>query len=101
MLHKIAHIYRYIREQESEEATELIINLLTNLNSNNTSCSSPIRLNIYIQQPTMHIETKTVPKDLNKYSLVHTRFVIMMRLASIPMDLGLYLSIPKLSSQGN
>ena len=32
MFHKIAQMYRYIREQESEEATELILNLHANLN---------------------------------------------------------------------
>ena len=42
MIHKIAQMYSDIQEQESEEATELIINLHTNLNSNHTSSSSPI-----------------------------------------------------------
>ena len=32
MFHKIAQMYRDIREQESEEATELILNLCDNLN---------------------------------------------------------------------
>ena len=39
MFHKIAKMYRYIREQENEEATKLILNLRSNLNSNNTSSS--------------------------------------------------------------
>ena len=63
MINKIAQMYRDIREQESEEATELIINLHTNLNSNHTSSSSPITPNISIQQPTMNLDPKTVPKD--------------------------------------
>ena len=32
VFHKIAQMYRDIREQESEEATELILNLCDNLN---------------------------------------------------------------------
>ena len=32
MFYKIAQMYRDIREQESEEATELILNLRANLN---------------------------------------------------------------------
>ena len=35
MFHKISQMYRYIREQESEEATEMILNLHAKLNSNN------------------------------------------------------------------
>ena len=64
MFHKIAHIYRDIREQESEKAREIFINFRSNLNSNNTSLSSPIRPNISIQQPKITLDTKTVPKDL-------------------------------------
>ena len=64
MFHKIAHMYRDIRKQESEETTELILNLCVNLNSNNTSFSSPITPKILIQQPTMILDPKTVPKDL-------------------------------------
>ena len=64
MLHKIAHMYRDIRKQESEEATELILNLCANLNSNNTSLPSPKRPSISIQQPTIPLDPKTVPKDL-------------------------------------
>ena len=41
-----------------------MINLCVNLNSNNTSFSSPITPNILIQQPTMILDPKTVPKDL-------------------------------------
>ena len=41
IFHKIAQMYRDIREQESEEATELILNIRSNLNSNNTTFSSP------------------------------------------------------------
>ena len=64
MFHKIAQMYRYIREQESEEATEQILNLRANLNSKNTSFSSPITPKISIQQPTMPLDPKTVPEDL-------------------------------------
>ena len=39
MFHKIAHMYRYIRKQESEEATLLIIHLRANLNTNDTPLS--------------------------------------------------------------
>ena len=53
-------------EQESEEATELIINLRANLKSNNTSLSSPITPNISIQHPTMPLDPKTSPKDLKE-----------------------------------
>ena len=64
MFHQIAQMYRYIREKESEEATELILNLRAKLNSNNTKLSSPITPKISIQQPTMPLDPKTVPKDL-------------------------------------
>ena len=37
MFHMIAQMYRDIREQEIEEATELILNIRANLDSNNTS----------------------------------------------------------------
>ena len=37
MFHKISQMYRDIRQQESEEATELILNLRENFNSNNTT----------------------------------------------------------------
>ena len=39
VFHKIAQMYRDIRKQESKEATELIIKLHFNLNSNHTSSS--------------------------------------------------------------
>ena len=65
IFHKIARIYRYIREQKSEEA-ELIINLRANLNSNNTSLSSPITPKISIQQKIMPLDPKTVPEDLKE-----------------------------------
>ena len=42
VFHKIAQMYRDIREKESEEATELILNIRVSLNSNNKSLSSPI-----------------------------------------------------------
>ena len=64
IFHKISHMYKDIREQESEESTELILNLHANLNSNHTSSSSPITPNISIQQPTMNLDPETVPKDL-------------------------------------
>ena len=66
MFHKIAQMYRYIREQESEESTELIINLSDNINSKNASLSSPITSKISIQQPTMTLDPKTVPEDLEE-----------------------------------
>ena len=66
MFHKIAQMYRNLRKQESEEATELILNLCANLNSKNTSSSSPITPKISIQQPTMPLDPKTVPKDLKE-----------------------------------
>ena len=37
MFHKIDQMYRDIREQESEEATELILNLCDKFNSNTTT----------------------------------------------------------------
>ena len=66
MFHKIAQMYRDIREQESEESKELILNLHANLNSNHTSSSSPIKPKISIQQPTMNLDPKTVPKYLKE-----------------------------------
>ena len=98
IFHKIDQMYRDIREQENEEATELIINLRANLNSNNTSLPSPIRPNIYIQKPTMPIDPPKVPKTSKKSSLVHTRFGIVMRSSLIPMDRGLEWSILTSSS---
>ena len=66
MFHKIAQMYRDIREQESEEATELILNVHANLNLKNTTLSSPITPMILIQQQTMTLDPKTVPKDLKE-----------------------------------
>ena len=66
MFHEIAQMYIYIREQESEEATELILNLRANLKSNNTTLSSPRTPKISNQQPTMPLDPKTVPKDLKE-----------------------------------
>ena len=66
MFHKIAQMYRDIREQESEEATEPILNLRANVNSQNTSLSPPITPKISIQQPTMTLDPKTVPEDLRE-----------------------------------
>ena len=59
-------MYRDIREQESEEAKELILNILSDLNSKNTSLSSPITTKISIQQPTMPLDPKTVPEYINE-----------------------------------
>ena len=59
-------MYRDIREQESEETIELILNLRANLTSKNTSSSSPITPKISIQQPTIPLDPKTVPKDLKE-----------------------------------
>ena len=59
-------MYRDIKEQESEKSTEPILNLCTNLNSNNISSSSPITLKISIQQPTMPLDPKNVPEDLKE-----------------------------------
>ena len=64
MFHKIAQINRDIREQESEEATELILNLHANLKSNNTTLSLHRTPKISIQKPTMPLDPKIVPKDL-------------------------------------
>ena len=64
MFHKIAQMYRDIREQESEESTELILNLRVNLNLKNTSLSSPITPKISIEQPKTPLDPKTLPKDL-------------------------------------
>ena len=66
MFHKIAQMYRDIREQESEEATELILNICANLKSNNTTLSSPRTPKISIQQPKMPLDPKTVPKYLKE-----------------------------------
>ena len=66
MFHNISQMYRDIMEQESEEAKELILNLRANLNSNNTTSSSLITPKISIQQPTMPLDPKTVPKDLKE-----------------------------------
>ena len=66
MFHKIAQMYRDIREQEREEARELILNLCANLNSKNISLSFPITTNTSIQQPTIPLDPKTVPEDLKE-----------------------------------
>ena len=66
IFHKIAQMYRDIREQEIEKATELIINLCSNLNSNHASSPSPITPNISIEQPTINLDPKTVPKDIKE-----------------------------------
>ena len=66
MFNNIYQIYIYIREQESEEATELILNLHTNLTSNHTSSLSPITPKISIQRPKMNISPKTVAKYLKE-----------------------------------
>ena len=63
VFHKISEMYIDIREQESKEATELILNLFANLNSNNTSLLSPITSKISIQQPTMNLDPEKVTKD--------------------------------------
>ena len=57
-------MYRDIRQQESEEATELIINLREEFNSNNTTVSSPRTPNLLIEQPTMTLDPKSVPEYL-------------------------------------
>ena len=64
MFHKIAQMYRDIRQQESEEAKELILNLRDEFKINNTTVSSPRTPNISIEQPTMPLDPKTVPEDL-------------------------------------
>ena len=64
MFHKISQMYRDIREKESEEATELILYLRDEFNSNNTTFSSPRTLNISIEKPTMPLDPKTVTKDI-------------------------------------
>ena len=64
--YKIVQMFRDIRDQESEESTELILNLCDNLNSNNTSFLSPIRPNISIQEPKFPLDQKTVPKDIKE-----------------------------------
>ena len=66
MFHKIAQMYRDIRQQESEEATELILNLRDKFNSNNTTFSSPRTPNVLIEQPTMPLDPKSVPEDLKE-----------------------------------
>ena len=66
MFHKIAQMYRDIRKQESEKATSLIINICANLNSNNTSLSSPKTHNITIQQPKIPFDPKTLTEDFKE-----------------------------------
>ena len=66
MFHKIAQMYRDIMEKESDEATELLLNLHANLKSDNNLLSSPITPNTSIQQPTIPIDPKTAPKDLKE-----------------------------------
>ena len=66
MFHKIAQMYRDIRQQESEEATELILNLRDKFKSNNTTVSSPRTPNISIEQTKMPLDPKSVPKDLKE-----------------------------------
>ena len=66
MFHKIAQMYRDIRQQESEEATELILNLRDEFNSNNTKVSSPRTPKLSIEQLTMPLEPKSVSEDLKE-----------------------------------
>ena len=66
MFHKIAQMYRDIRQQESEEATGLILNLRDEFKTNYTTVSSPRKPNLSIEQPTMPLDPKTVPEDLKE-----------------------------------
>ena len=61
MFHNIAQMYRDIRQQESEEATELILNLRDKFKINNTKVSSPRTPNLSIEKPTMPLDPKSVP----------------------------------------
>ena len=58
MFHKISQMYRDIRAQEIEEATELILNIRDQFNSNNTTVSSPRTPNLLIEQPKMPLDPK-------------------------------------------
>ena len=64
MFHKIAQMYRDIRQQESEEAMGLILNLRDKFKIDNKTVSSPRTPNISIEQPKMPLDPKSVPKDL-------------------------------------
>ena len=64
MFHMIAQMYRDIRQQESEEATELILNLCDKFKINNTTVSSLRTPNLLIEQPKMPLDPKSVPEDL-------------------------------------
>ena len=59
-------MHRDIRQQESEEATELILNLRDKFKINNTTVSSPRTPNLSIEQPKMPLDSKTVPEDLRE-----------------------------------
>ena len=88
MFHKIAQIYRDIRQQESEEATELILNLRDEFKSNNTKVLSPRTPNLLIEQPTMPLDPKSVPEDLKEIQTFPSQVGIVMRSDLIPMDHG-------------
>ena len=66
MFHNISQIYRDIRQQESEEATELIINLRDKFKINSITVSSPRTPNLLIEQPTRPLDQKTVTEDLKE-----------------------------------
>ena len=65
VVYDISDVQRY-QGTRKWEATELIINIHANLNSNHTSSLSPITPKISIQQQAMNIDPKTVPQDLKE-----------------------------------
>ena len=94
-------MYRDIREQESGEATELILNIRANLNSNNTSSKSPITPKISIQQPTMPLDPKKVPRDLKKIQPHPSQVWNCDEIGFDPNGSGSELYVPTSFSRGN
>ena len=101
MFRKIAQMYRDIRKQESEEATELILNIFANLNSNSTTLSKRIIPKILIQQPTMPLDPKTVSKDLKEIQPCPSQVWNWHYIGFDKMYHGSELSVPTSSSWGN
>ena len=63
MLLKISHMYRDTRKQETVQASLLIQGLHVNFESTKAIGTSPATPNLYMSlQPTMHLESTTVPK---------------------------------------
>ena len=70
MLHNIDHMYRYIRKQETVQASLIIQFLHVNFKSTKAEGASPGTPNLYIPlQPKIPLNTTTVPEYLKDVHL--------------------------------